>query len=103
MTARSSTKSAPMNEQEIDAQAFRNVPLLLTDAQAAALLGVSKRTFLNLRSEAWCPQPIFLGPRLLRWSVDELRAAIANMPRQTVRVQPQSLLRAKIDRLKGAA
>jgi predicted DNA-binding transcriptional regulator AlpA len=76
-------------------------PILLTDVEAAAILGVSKRTFLNLRSSPWCPSAIALGPRLLRWSADELRAAVASMPRQTDRVQPQSLLRAKIERMKA--
>lgn len=78
------------------------VRALLTDEQAAAFLGVSKRTFLTLRSTAdWMPSAIVLGPRLLRWSSDELRAAVAHMPRQLERVQPEGLVRAKIERLKA--
>ena len=34
-------------------------------------------------------------------SLDELRAAVSNMPRQTHRVQPESLLRSRIDRAKA--
>lgn len=77
------------------------VPVLLTEDEAAAALGVSRRTFQSLRSETWMPPTIVLGPRLLRWSADELRAAVAAMPRQTQRVQPESLLRAKIERMKA--
>lgn len=77
--------------------------VLLTEDEAAAVLGVSKRTFSTLRSTAdYLPAPIVLGPRLLRWSADELRAAVARMPRQTERVQPDSLLRARIERMKAS-
>lgn len=73
---------------------------LVDDDGAAAFFGCSKRTFTTFMDEAWMPRPINLGPRLRRWSVDELRAAVANMPRQTERSQPESLLRARIERMK---
>jgi len=73
---------------------------LLSEDEAAAWFGISKRTFQSLRDAAWMPAPIVLGPRLLRWSVDELRAAVAKMPRQTERAQPESLLRTRIERAK---
>lgn len=78
---------------------------LVDDDGAAAFFGCSKRTFTTFMGEAWMPLPINLGPRLRRWSLDELRAAVANMPRQTERQQPESLLRARIERMKatGAA
>ncbi len=75
--------------------------ILVDDDGAAALLGVGKRTFTDLIPEDWMPVPIQLGPRLRRWSIDELRAAVAKMPRQTERVQPQSLLRGRIERQKS--
>ncbi len=80
-------------------------PVLLTEDEAALALGVSKRTFLSLRAASWMPLPIALGPRMNRYSLDELRAAVANMPRQTQRAQPEGLLRARIERMKatGAA
>jgi predicted DNA-binding transcriptional regulator AlpA len=80
-------------------------PVLLTEDEAATVLGVSKRTFLNLREQPWMPRAIVLGPRMHRYSLDELRAAVANMPRQSERVQPESLLRSQIERMKatGAA
>jgi predicted DNA-binding transcriptional regulator AlpA len=60
-------------------------PALLSDAGAAALLGIGVRTFHALRQqESFLPPPVVLGPRLLRWSRAELEAAIANMPRQTL-------------------
>lgn len=76
-------------------------PVLLTEDEAAAVLGVSKRTFLNLRDAPWMPLAIVLGPRMHRYSVDELRAAVSNMPRQTQRTQPESLLRSRIERAKA--
>ncbi len=77
------------------------VPVLLTEGEAAAAFGVSRRTFQMLSAEPWMPAPRTLGPRLLRWSLDELRAAVADMPRQTQRSQPESLLRARIERMKA--
>ncbi len=47
------------------------------------------------------PTPISLGPRMRRWSVDELRAAVSNMPRASRQTQPESLLRARIERQKA--
>lgn len=74
---------------------------LVSDDGAADFFGVSKRTFSTFMGADWMPKPIQLGPRMRRWSLDELRAAVARMPRQTERAQPESLLRAKIERLKS--
>ncbi|HEX7637952.1 MAG TPA: hypothetical protein VF457_06105 [Burkholderiaceae bacterium] len=77
-------------------------PILVDDDGAAALFGVSKRTFCDLIPAPWMALPITLGPRLRRWSVDELRAAVARMPRQAARQeQPASLLRARIENMKA--
>lgn len=83
-----------------------DVPLvLLTEDEAAAALGVSRRTFQSLCGEPYMPRAIVLGPRMKRYALDELRQAVANMPRATERQQPASLLRARIERMKstGAA
>lgn len=72
--------------------------ILLTDDEAAAALGVSKRTFHDLRAEAFMPKAIALGPRLLRWSIDELRNAVANMPRLKVVEEPVELAKARAAR-----
>lgn len=78
-----------------------SVPLLLlTEQQAAHALGVSHRKFQDLRDQDWCPKPIVLGPRLLRWARAELEQAIANMPRQVMKAEP---LRERIKRLKRTA
>lgn len=58
------------------------VKLLLSDAEGAALYGVSLRTFMSMQHEPYFPEPVVLGPRLKRHHRAELEAAIANMPRQ---------------------
>ncbi|MDE2081084.1 MAG: hypothetical protein KGI90_07020 [Burkholderiales bacterium] len=58
-------------------------PALLTPAQAAEVWGVSERTFHKLRVAGRTPQPVELGPRLLRWPRAELEAAAANLPRRS--------------------
>jgi len=78
------------------------LPVLLVDDDGCAeILGVSKRTLTALIPEPWMPAPITLGPRLRRWSVDELRASIAQMPRGPRAVQPEGLLRSRIERQKA--
>jgi predicted DNA-binding transcriptional regulator AlpA len=76
-------------------------PVLLSDVQAAACLGVSVRTFHTLRHEPWMPLPIQLGPRLLRWPRTELEQAVASMPRKQKTAEPAQLLRARIERAKA--
>lgn len=78
-------------------------PVLLTDEQSAALLGVSKRKFRELCAEPWAPRPVVLGPRLVRWSRAELEQAIAAMPRQETAEEPAALRRARIDAMKKGA
>ena len=73
-------------------------PGLLNDDHAADFLAVSTRRFHELRDEDWMPKPIVLGPRLLRWSLAELEAAIPNMPRQCDRTEPLHLLKARAAR-----
>lgn len=78
-------------------------PVLLTDAESAALLRVGTRTFHDLRDEPWMPRPVVLGPRLLRWSRIELEQAVVNMPRQKERSEPAVLRRSRIERMKAGA
>jgi predicted DNA-binding transcriptional regulator AlpA len=78
-------------------------PILLPDAESAALLRVSRRKFQELQNEPWMPRPVVLGPRLLRWSRAELEQAIAAMPRQAERGEPAELRRGRIERLKAGA
>jgi predicted DNA-binding transcriptional regulator AlpA len=80
--------------------------ILLTDAEAAVLFGVSLRRFLDLQHEPWFPKPVRLGPRLKRHLRAELEAAVVNMPRQDRPAEPVQLLRGKVEkkeRARGAA
>lgn len=75
--------------------------LLLTEDEAASLLGVSARKFHDLKREPWMVAPVQLGPRLLRWPRAELEAAIAQMPRQAAPgEEPAQLRRRRIESLK---
>jgi hypothetical protein len=76
-------------------------PILLTDEQAAAALNVSVRRFHELREQPWCPRPIVLGPRQLRWSMAELSAAVAAMPRQEAKAEPSQLAKARRARIES--
>jgi hypothetical protein len=81
-------------------------PILLTDEQAAALLGVSVRKFHELRP-VLAVAAVQLGPRCVRYVRTELEAAVLTLPRQEKPEEPTQLqkARAKIDRIKagGAA
>lgn len=71
-------------------------PELLTEREAAALLGVGERKFHQLRTESWLPAAIELGPRALRWSRSELLEALATRaPRRTVQAEPQHFQQAR--------
>jgi len=73
------------------------VPALLSDDGAAALYSISVRKFHELRAaeDSFVPRPIKLGPRLLRWSREELLAAVAAMPRAEPGAEPVHLKQAK--------
>lgn len=69
---------------------------LLNFRQGAELLGISIRSFHQLRAEPWFPAPLELGPRLLRWRRSELLEALASRaPRQTQRAEPAQLATAR--------
>ncbi len=48
-------------------------PLLLSAAEAARLLGISRSKFYQMHSAGLVPMPLTLGQGSIRWSVDELR------------------------------
>lgn len=76
--------------------------LLPFEQLARDVLRVSPRTAAELIKQPWMPRPIVLGPRLLRWSLAEVEAAIANMPRQVQPgAEPAQLRRQRIDRMKA--
>lgn len=76
---------------------------LLTDRQAAAMLGVGDRTFADMVASAeWLCTPIVLGPRLRRWDPDELMYAVrTRAPRGGRSSEPAQLRRARIERMKS--
>lgn len=64
-------------------------PELLTDVEAAALLGMPVRKFHKLRHEDWMPHAVELSPRALRWVRGELlQAVISQAPRRKVQEEP---------------
>lgn len=73
--------------------------LLLTDDECASALGVSVRTFRQLVHQ-WEIPPVVLGPRLVRWRLEDLQQAIARAPRQVQRSEPAELARSRIERMK---
>jgi predicted DNA-binding transcriptional regulator AlpA len=77
---------------------------LLNFREAAALMGISVRSFHALRAEPWLPAPIVLSARLLRWRKQELLDALAaKAPRQTSRNEPRQLASARGAAVSAAA
>ena len=89
--------------QPASESAAKTLRRLLSDRQAADLLGVGERTFAELVATAdWMPQSIILGPRLRRWDADELlTAARTKAPRGGKRGEPEQLRRARIESMKA--
>ena len=76
-------------------------PALLNEGEAAALLGIGRRKFHDVRRQPWFIQActaIELGPRALRFHRDELLAAALNAPRRTVLAEPSQLVAARAER-----
>lgn len=72
--------------------------VLVTFAEAGAMLGVSER-----KAQIIVPTlvtPVVLGPRCVRIVRAELEAAVANLPRRTDPVEPVQLLKARVAKLK---
>jgi predicted DNA-binding transcriptional regulator AlpA len=87
---RNQTPSTDAASKPVRAQLSATPPELLTEREAAAVLGVGVRKFHQLRAEPWLPQAIELGPRALRWSRTELLQALATRaPRRAVQVEPE--------------
>jgi predicted DNA-binding transcriptional regulator AlpA len=65
--------------------------LLVSAVDGAGLLGVSERTFHALRRRPDFPRARQLGPRCMRYSVEELRAWASALPAQGPQAVPRSL------------
>jgi hypothetical protein len=81
-------------------------PALLNEGQAAALLGIGRRKFHDVRQQPWfvaeCTA-IELGPRALRWHRDELLAAARKAPRVTKQAEPAQFVTKRAERDKAVA
>jgi predicted DNA-binding transcriptional regulator AlpA len=64
---------------------------LVSATDGARLLGVSERTFHELRHRPDFPQARQLGPRCIRYSVEELKVWASALPRQGPQPEPLSL------------
>jgi hypothetical protein len=76
-------------------------PALLNEGQAAALLGIGRRKFHDVRQMPWFVErctALELGPRALRWSRQELLAAMLNAPRVVKMAEPEKLAAARAER-----
>lgn len=69
-------------------------PFLVSPTEAAALLGISERSFHSLRHAPWMPKPVQLGSRIVRYRVTELEAALQNAPR-FAQQEPLHLMKAR--------
>lgn len=64
--------------------------------QLAEALNISKRQAAKLRHESWFPPAIELGPRTLRWDLNEVMAAVQRHARRTrVGAEPVQLAKAR--------
>lgn len=69
MTTLTATKSAvSINRMPKPAQLF------VTDKTAAHMLDMSKNVFLDLVDHGALPRAIPIGPKMQRWSVEDLKA-----------------------------
>lgn len=69
------------------------MPVLRDAAGIAAALEVSPRKLAELRHESWFPPAIELGPRTLRWDLNEVMAAMQRHARRTrVGAEPSQLV-----------
>jgi predicted DNA-binding transcriptional regulator AlpA len=75
---------------------------LLTDVEAARLLGIGRSLFHKLRATGadWLPTPVQISPRVVRYPRREIEDCVARMPRLIEHSEPVSLRRARIERLK---
>lgn len=80
---------------------------LLTEADfRAALGGMSERKFKELRAAGIVSEPLELGPRVPRWTHDDLAETISRLPRRQKAAEPSRLAtarRARIDAMKSGS
>ena len=72
--------------------------MLLNAAQAAALMGISERTFHQWRKTGLLPPGVAISPGRVRWARADLESAIAAAPRKLEVVEPARLIVGKAAR-----
>ncbi|MBY0437379.1 MAG: hypothetical protein K2W80_04235 [Burkholderiales bacterium] len=73
-----------------------HLPLSVPAAEAAELVGVSERSFHDLRRRDGFPAPIKLfGPLRPRWRVADLRAWVESLPELELQPTPLQLIEGK--------
>lgn len=101
------TATEPINPARLAAAEKKpQPPALLNEGQAAALLGVGRRKFHDIRQQPWfvaACTAVELGPRALRWHRDELLCAAKNAPRVTKKAEPAQLASKRAERAREAA
>lgn len=89
----------------LPAQPTQNPPRLLTATDMrAALGGLGERRFHDLRAAGVVPDPLELGPRVPRWTPEDLATAISRLPRRKRVPEPETLAkgrRARIEKIKA--
>lgn len=65
--------------------------LVSAEDGAKDILAISERHYHDLRGRSDFPKPIQLGPRCLRWRVDELLEWAYRQPRQEPQPEPLHL------------
>ena len=69
--------SVRITETDFDAWSTHEEPLLFTVQDLAVRLNVSERVLWRMRSSGKLPEPIELGPKLIRWGRSEILEWIA--------------------------
>jgi predicted DNA-binding transcriptional regulator AlpA len=79
-------------------------PVYANKQGLADALGISVRQLADLRRNPWFPEAIELGPRTLRWDVNEVLLAVKRQaPRTRVGAEPAALVQSRQDRAQPAA
>lgn len=69
--------------------------LLASAVESAEIIDVSERKFHDLRKNPDFPKPVTLGPRCLRWRVEDLQAWVGALPDAETQAVPERLLDGK--------
>lgn len=89
---------SPRQPTQSSPQAIRpaTLPILFTEKTLrAALAGVSERKFKELRAAGIVPDPLMLGARCPRWTLDDYHEILRRLPRRQRQPEPARLTEAR--------